>query len=543
MDDGLTEVPSIIPARMINEFVYCPRFFHLGFVGRESGENDNTVEGKWAHRRVDDPSGSFERGEVRSLSLSSEELGMSARVDVVREHDGELVPIEYKTGSPLGRDHPVWLPERVQLAVAGLLLRAEGHRCNHGEVWFTGSRTRERVEIDDELRDVVTDALRRIRQVAADPVPPPPLEDSPKCPSCIYVGICLPDEQMMLRGRRCQPPRRLLPSDDAATPLYVSEPGARVGRRGDRIVVTVQNESIGDERLIDVSQLVVFGNVSISTQLVRELLGRSIPVSYFSSGGWFAGVTTGLPSKNVELRRRQAMISERVEVSIARRMVEAKILNARVLLRRNGRPRDDSALRDLKRLAIKAGQARAAGQLLGYEGAAARAYFSRFNTMLKSDDVGFDFTRRNRRPPSDRINALLSFAYGLLTREVTATALGVGLDPDLGVFHRPRFGRPALALDLAEEFRPLLADSIVLGLVNNGELRSRDFVEAQGSVSLTQQGRRRVIAAYERRMRTEFTHPMFKYKLTYRRGLEVQCRVLAAVLLGEFAEYTAVVTR
>lgn len=317
--EDLAEVPAVIPARMINEFVYCPRFFHFAFVAKEEGENDLTVEGKWVHRRVDRGGGSLDLGEVRSLD--------------------------------------------------------EGHRCTHGEVYFAESKQRVRVEFDAELRQSVHDAMDGLRAVAVQPLPPPPLVDSPKCPACIYVGICLPDEQMLIRRRRSDPPRRLLPADSAAAPLYVSMPGARVGKKGDRIVVTNNEEVLGDERLIDVSQLVVFGNVSVSTVLLRELMGRSIPICYFSSGGWFAGITDGLPSKNVDLRRRQALLSDEVQVDIARRMVEAKILNCRVLLRRNGRPRDDLTLRELKRLAVRAARADAAESLLGYEGAAAAGVF------------------------------------------------------------------------------------------------------------------------------------------------------------------------
>lgn len=547
-DDSLAPVPSIFPARMINEFVYCPRFFHLAYVGREVGENDNTVEGKWVHRRVDRGGGAIAKGEVprdlqiRSLSLSSERLGISAKIDVVRSKGGSVVPVEYKRGASKPGAHPVWLPERVQLVAAGMLLREEGYECDHGEVYFTGSHERIEVPFTEDLIDVLEKALDSMRVVATDSLPPPPLDDSPKCPSCIYVGICLPDEKTLLRERRSTPPRRLLPADSQAAPLYVTTPGARAGRDGDRLVVTHREEKIGDRRLLDVSQLVVFGNVSVSTNLLRELMSRDIPICYFSSGGWFSGITEGLPSKNVEIRRRQALLSEEVQVAVARRMVEAKILNARTLLRRNA-PRDDEAMKELKRLAVRAAKVDAADRLLGLEGAAARLYFGRFARMLKQPDAEFDFTGRNRRPPKDRVNALLSFVYGLLVRDLTATAFTVGLDPYLGVFHRPRFGRPAMALDLAEEFRPLIADSVVVGVVNNDELGPSAFVEAGGAVSLSQSGRRTVVKAYERRVLTEFTHPVFKYKITYRRAFEVQARLVAAVMLGEFDDYVGIVTR
>lgn len=549
-DDEYAEQPAVLPARMVNEFVYCPRFFHLAWSDRENGENDFTIDGKWVHRRVDRASEGLPGPELntpstrRSVTLESESLGLMAKIDLVETEDGLAVPLEFKRGAPHDPDHPVWEPERVQLAVAGLLLREAGFDCDYGEVYFAGSRQRIRVDFDEAIFDRVRQVTTEMRAVAEDPVPPPPLVDSPKCPACIMVGICLPDERNLVRERTTLPTRRLLPTDDAARPMYVTVPGSRVGKSGERVEVSVKREVIESARLIDVSQLAVFGNVSVSAPLIRELLSRDIPICWFSTGGWFAGLAEGLPSKNVELRRRQAVAAASVELSIAQRMVEAKILNARTLLRRNGRPRAEDVLAELKRLSLKSRKATDVEALLGIEGSAAKIYFSRFATMLKGrEPVRFDFDRRTRRPPTDRVNCLLSFVYGLLVRDLTATVYSVGLDPYMGVFHRPRFGRPALALDLMEEFRPLIADSVVVSLVNNSELTSRSFVEAGGAVSLSPDGRRTVLRAYERRVDTEFRHPTFKYRITYRRAFEVQARMMAAVLLGEFDLYLPVVTR
>lgn len=155
----------------------------------------------------------------------------------------------------------------------------------------------------------------------------------------------------------------------------------------------------------------------------------------------------------------------------------------------------------------------------------------------------FAFEGRNRRPPTDPVNCLLSFVYTLLVKDLVATCVGVGLDPYIGVFHRPRFGRPALALDLAEEFRPLIADSVVVNLINNGEVKGSDFTMRAGGVSLTDDGRKAVLSAYERRIEVEVTHPVFGYTITYRRVLEVQARLLASYLLGELPRYTPFTTR
>jgi CRISPR-associated protein Cas1 len=166
--------------------------------------------------------------------------------------------------------------------------------------------------------------------------------------------------------------------------------------------------------------------------------------------------------------------------------------------------------------------------------------------MLRPTDneIGtFDFNQRNRRPPRDPVNALLSFAYAMLTKDFAVTLFSVGFDPYLGFFHKLRYGRPSLALDLMEEFRPLIADSVVLTLINNGEVRPEDFITTWARVALTQGGRMQVLAAYERRMRQEIIHPVFGYRISYRRVLEVQARLLARYLMGEISQYPSFLTR
>jgi CRISPR-associated protein Cas1 len=200
----------------------------------------------------------------------------------------------------------------------------------------------------------------------------------------------------------------------------------------------------------------------------------------------------------------------------------------------------------LKALADQAEQAESAASLLGIEGTAARLYFEAFPALLTAADAlpGPSFTGlRNRRPPTDAVNCLLSFCYSLLTKEMLAACLAVGFDPYIGLYHRPRFGRPALALDLAEEFRPLLADSTVLRLINNREIAASGFLVRAGAVTLTADGRKTVIRAWERRMTTSVRHPLFGYQVSYRRAVELQARILAARLTGELDAYQPLVTR
>lgn len=544
------DIPELVPARMVNEFSYCPRLFYLEWVQARFESNPDVEDGRWQHRAVE-----TERGrapgpdddepvrEARSVLLGSERLGLIGRVDILEGEGGTVRPVDIKKGKPPA-DQPGWEPERVQLCVLGLLLRDNGYRCEEGVLYFVETRQRVVVPFNADLVEATLTLVADLRVAAARNDAPPPLVDSPKCPRCSLVGICLPDETNLLAHRTDRPPRRLVPRDSAARPLYVTEQGASVGLSGGRVTVKSKEAEIASVRLIDVSQISVYGNAQVTTQLLRKCFSEEIPVCWFSYGGWFAGMAEGLPSKHVELRRRQMGIAAQAGLPAASRFVEGKIRNSRTLLRRNARTDVGGVLDSMRSLADKAREATSVESLLGIEGTAARLYFGQFGKMLSGDDTGaFDFEGRNRRPPRDRINCLLSYAYSLLTKDLTATVYGVGFDPYVGFFHRPRFGRPALALDLAEEFRPIVAESVVINAINNGEIKRSDFVVRAGGVALTQEGRKKFLATYERRLDTEIQHAVFGYKVTYRRVLEVQARLLAAFLLGEVPEYTPFMTR
>jgi len=289
----------------------------------------------------------------------------------------------------------------------------------------------------------------------------------------------------------------------------------------------------------------VYGNVQITAQALSELLQRGIPVVYFSHGGWFYGLATGVVHKNVELRILQYRTADddRRSLDLARKFVHGKIRNCRTLVRRNDTDVPRSVLTRLSRLSKDALQCTSAQQLLGIEGAAAQIYYSRFDHLLKVEEVEFRFENRNKRPPRDPVNAVLSYLYGVLVKDLFVTALSVGFDPYLGFYHRPKYGRPALALDLMEEFRPIIADSVAITLFNTGELDRRDFIRGGPNVTITADGRKKIIRAYERRLGSSIKHPIFGYTIDYRRVLNVQARLLARVLSGEIEEYPPFCTR
>lgn len=549
-----TETPPLVPARMLNEHVYCRRLAYLEWVDARFTDNQDTVEGRFAHRRVDKARGAppgpgdgegEERPASTSVWLASDTLGLSAKVDLLESRGGTVTPVEYKHGRPRSAEEPLWEPERIQLCAQVLLLRASGYRVDEAEVYFEGSRSRHRVPVDDDLIRATTEAVAQLRADAALSEPPPPLVDSPKCPRCSLVGLCLPDEVSQLGGVRSPPARRLVARDNPAQPLYLTEQGATLTKRGARLALLHEGSEIASRRLLDVSHIGVFGNASVRSAALRACFEAGVPVLWFSYGGWFAGFAGPLTGGSVELRARQHRAAALGAPKLAAAFVAGKIRNCRTLLRRHGGEAVRPLLDQLTGLAAQAEEERQLGVLLGLEGTAARLYFGNFAGLLAQErSLGiFNFEGRNRRPPLDPINALLSFAYAMLIKDTTVALVAAGLDPYVGVYHRPRFGRPALALDLAEEFRPLIADSAVLRAINNGEVAARDFIHRAGAVSLTPAGRKRMIASYERRMTDELLHPVFEYRASYRRTLEIQARMLAATLVGDVDEYRSLTTR
>ena len=543
----------LVPARMVNEWVYCPRLAYLEWVEGEWAESGDTAEGRRAHGRVDEGGGRLpkpdelggELSRARAVTLSSERLGVIAKMDVVEAGEGTAMPVDFKKGKRPHVAAGAYEPERVQICTQAMILEDNGYKVEQGVLWYAGSRERVPVVIDDELRARTLEAITGLRWAAADGRRPPPLENSPKCPRCSLAGICLPDETNLFR--KGNPPRPLNPSADPALPLYVQTPGARVRKSGERLVVEAGEETV-EVPMIDVSQVALFGPVSVTTPALHALMRAEIPVSWFSTGGWFLGHTVGTGNGNVAVRQAQfrAAFDAQGGLAFARDLVAAKVRNARTMLRRNWRVSGDAEAKNetltrLQRIVQRVPRAKDDAQLLGIEGEAAAIYFACFEKMLaaggKEDVAEFVFAKRNRRPPTDPVNAMLSLAYALLTRVFTTAISATGLDPYLGFYHRPRHGRPALALDLMEPFRPIVADSCVIQAVNNGEVKPGDFVFNGPACALKTGGRKAFIAAFERRMEQETTHPLFGYRVSMRRLIEVQARLLGRHLQGEISTY------
>lgn len=549
--------PDYLPARMLNEWVYCPRLGYLEWVQSEFADNVFTEDGRFQHRRVDAGGGELSEPEddqepkvVRSVLLSSEKHKIIAKIDLLEVDGVKAVPVDYKRGKKPSVPGGVYDPERMQIVAQGLILRDNGFECDHGVIYFAGSKERVEVPIESWNVERTLRDIAEFRQTAASGNIPPPLEDSPKCIGCSLVGICMPDETTVLieperLGRTA--PRRLVPARDDALPVYVQAQGAYVSKSGETLVIKEKGNKIAEAKLFETSQLVIMGNAQVTTQTVSELLRRGIPIIYTSWGGWYYGMTLGSMHKNVEMRLHQyrAATDDKRCLELAKRFVSTKIRNCRTLLRRNAPGVEKKALTALQRSAQAANEAEDLQELLGIEGAAARTYFESFPMMLRGNPMGerFFFHGRNRRPPRDPVNAMLSFAYALLAKDLVVALTAVGFDPHLGFFHQPRYGRPSLALDLMEEFRPIVGDSTVVGAINNGVISAGDFISGPAGTAMKPGARKALIAAYERRMDQLIRHPVFGYQVSYRRVLEVQARLLGRHLSGEIDSYPQFLTR
>lgn len=428
---------------MVNEWVYCARLAYLEWVEGQWAANADTAQGVRVHARgrqsgppAPDPADPAPPDmETRRVTLASERLGLIAEIDVLTLTDGAAVPVDHKKGRRPHVAEGAYLPERVQIAVQGLLLREAGYTCTEGALWYVESRERVRIPLTDELIATALSAASDLRLAAAARHIPPPLDHSAKCIRCSLLPVCLPDEVNMFRHGDV--PRTPPPPADAAMPLYVQTPGARIGRSGEQLVVSVEGEADRKVAFGDVSELVLAGPVSLSTPALHEAVRREIPIAWLTSGFWFLTTTGSRGPRSAVARRAQYEAASDIgrALRFARELVAAKIRNQRTFLRRNWR--GDAAEREtlmerLRHLTEKAVHVPDRGALLGTEGEAAAIYFQAFPSLFTdaAHALGtFDYARRSRRPPADPLNACFSLSYALLTR-AWATALEIaGLDP------------------------------------------------------------------------------------------------------------------
>jgi len=569
---------SLWPARNVAEHAYCPRLFYFMQVEGVFVPSSDTEKGLAVHRRVDRPSAEPEVMDVgkddpdrpkvvRSLVLTNETLGLTATLDLTEISGQVAVPVEYRKGRPkhvaLGspitdsgdleqlplQQAEAWSTDRIQVGLQAILLESAGYAVHEAVIYYAEEKLRLRLSVDDLLKAEALQTLESAKRCAEGPRPLPLVND-PRCPRCSLQPICLPDE---VNHQRAQfpsdelTPRKIWPPHDDGIHVVAQQEGVKIGIRGMELKVTDKNGSVVKTiPLVNLESLSLLGSVQISTQAVCALADMNIPLGFISSAGRLVAMIDPLDSVSAQVRRAQVRKLDRPEacLELARALVAAKIMNQRTLLQRNHSSLPDRVAADLAKEAKSAAQADSLEAVRGHEGQAAAIYFANFAGMIRGPlSAEFSANGRKRRPPPDPINSCLSLAYSMLTHECVAALRLARLEPSIGAFHVSRPGRPALALDLMEPFRPLIADSVAITCFNRGELTEGHFLRTAAGCSFTDAGRRSFFNALGRRMNTEVTHPVFEYRLSYRRMIVLHARMIAAWLIGDIPSLAFLTTR
>ncbi len=330
--------------------------------------------------------------------------------------------------------------------------------------------------------------------------------------------------------------------------LFVTTQNSYLAKDGATVTVRVAKQVLARVPLLNLAGIVCFGRVTCSPFLLAACAEAGIAVSLMTERGRFLAAVQGFSPGNVVLRRTQYRQADDPDATreIARTIVLGKLANCRTVLLRAARDSQDPTISDsLQATAKRLGanihdvqHADSADQIRGLEGESATSYFGAFNDLLAADQPAFRYEKRTRRPPLDPLNSLLSFVYTLLTHDMRSACEACGLDAAVGYLHRDRPGRPSLALDLMEEFRPVLADRLVLSLINRKQVEAAGFKTLEnGAVMMTDATRKTVLVAWQQRKQDEITHPFLNEKMSLGFVLHVQARLLARYLRGDLDAY------
>jgi CRISPR-associated protein Cas1 len=476
------------------------------------------------------------------MTVYSEKYGLTGRTDTVSPGaDSSVWVTEYKA-TPVRKVPQITEAMVVQLALQGLCLKEAGLTVAGYSVYFTDNHKTVDIDIDDDDVARALDYVSQTRDICASPTAPQPLEDDAKCTRCSHVGVCLPDERKLENVTR-----RITVSDPDGQVLHLATPGSRASISKGRVLVKKGGETLGDVPVERIQGVTVHGNVDLSGALIRELLWRDITVVWCSGTGRVYGWSQPADGPNGAARVRQHVASAQGRLDIAREFIAGKIAGQATFLRRNTAVEAGTgAFSRLRELQKSAETCTSTSAVFGVEGEAAALYFQEFPSMFHGTSADFftsGWSGRHGRGATDPLNAALNYSYALLTAETVKALVACGLDPHAGFLHSSGRNKPALALDLMEEFRASISDSTIVTCINRGMLTEKGFSSVTGTPRLTPDGRKAIIGAFERRMSTEITHPIFGYKATWRRVLEIQARLVLGCLDGTQDRYRAVRTR
>ena len=531
--EGPEEDEQTVQIGLVAHWVFCPRRAWLEVMG-ERTDTAQVQAGLDAHRAVDDPTSS--RAErVVSMPIVHSGWGVNGRADALIGSPAGWIVREFKA-TPVRRRPEVTSPLRTQLALQVACLQDMGERVAGAEVSFVSHHQIVPVDISPDDLLTARDAVVETRRVITSPTAPLPLIDDPRCTRCSHAEVCLPDERDLGPVRR-----QIRAADPDAQVVYLATPGSRASVARGRMVVRKGEDDLGSVPLERVQAVQVHGNVDLSAALLRDLLWRGLMVTWCTGGGRLVGWAQSGSGPNGPARVHQHVASAQGRLGLAREFVGAKIANQATQLRRTLVNMADVRL--LRQLQRATAFSPSLGELLGIEGQAASLYFRHWPEMLGDRSSEWPWIGRFGRGSTDPVNVMLNFAYAMLLSDAIKALVSCGLDPHAGFLHSSGRNKPALALDLMEEFRAPVADSVVLRMIKVGQVRPSQLRGPAGIGRLNAEARKAMIAAYEHRMRTEFGHPTFGYQVTWRRALEIQARLVLGVLDGSQPDYRGIRTR
>jgi CRISP-associated protein Cas1 len=543
----------------LHAFAYCSRLFYLEEVEELYTQDAAVFAGRRLHVELEKQ----DDEEWDELFLESPELGLRGRVDALRTRDRQTIPYEHKRGRS-HRDEQnqpqAWDSDRLQiLAYAYLIESALGIPIQEGRIRYHADNVLVHVPLDEAGRAAVREAIAQARLLKQSAYRPPVAENERLCARCSLAPVCLPEEARLAHDREWQPVR-LFPEDDNRLVLHVLEPGTCVGRTGEQLKITARartgaqrkEQSVEKMPARQVGQVVLHSFSQISTQALHFCAEQEIGVHFVSGGGRYIGSFDARQgSIQRRIRQYQALSNADLCLKLAQKLVLCRGQGQRKFLMRGQRTAVQGAadlaasIAQMKAVLKQVPKAKSLESLLGVEGNLAALYFGALSHLISEQvDPALQFEHRNRRPPKDRFNALLGFGYALLLKDVMNSILAVGLEPALGFYHQPRTQAPPLALDLMEIFRVPLVDMPVMASVNRGQWEVEADFEVRGQqVWLSDSGRRKFVALYERRKEESWKHPVLGYSLTYRRLLELEVRLLEKEWMGEGGLFAQLILR
>ena len=540
--ESLTQPDSkTIRVSALHALAYCPRLFYLEEVEQLYTQDAAVFAGRRLHTQIERQ----EDEEWEELFLESEELGLRGRLDALRTRDGQTIPYEHKRGRAHrdeNKQPQAWESDRLQiLAYAYLLESARGITVKEGRIRYHADNVLVHVPLDNSGRATVRQAIQQARTLRQSTHRPPVTDNERLCARCSLATVCLPEEARLAHDKEWQP-IRLFPEDDERLVIHVLEPGTLVGRTGEQIKIARRGQPVENIPAHQVGQLVLHSFSQISTQALHFCSYQGIGVHFISGGGRYLGSFDNRQG-SIQRRIRQyaALSNPDICLELARKLVVCRGQGQRKFLMRGTRGKAEvpdnlnKAIAQMKAVLKQVPQAKSLDSLLGLEGNLAAVYFSALPSLISRDVSGkLFFNGRNRRPPKDRFNALLSFGYALLLKDVMNAILTVGLEPALGFYHQPRSQAAPLALDLLEIFRVPLVDMTIMASVNRGQWDTKADFEVRGEqVWLSEVGRRKFVELYERRKQESWKHPVTGYSLTYRRLFELEVRLLEKEWMSE----------